>query len=153
MEARLVETDDALPAQLAGELHTLIGKFKQKLREQASMGDLTRSQAAVLRRLFRDGPATVTALARAENMRPQSMGATTSALQAAGLVTGTPDPEDGRQTILSLTPTCAEWIRDGRAARQDWLHRTILAELSPGEQQRVMDAIGLLNRLIASDQK
>lgn len=153
MSNQSAEIDDALAAQLAGELHTLIGKFKQRLREQASMGDLTRSQAAVLRRLYRDGPATVTALARAENMRPQSMGATTAALQATGLITGAPDPEDGRQTILSLTPTCAEWIRDGRAARQDWLHRTILAELSLQEQHRVMDAIGLLNRLIASDQK
>jgi len=117
------------------------------------MGDLTRSQAAVLRRLYRDGPATVTALARAENMRPQSMGATTSALQSAGLIAGTPDPQDGRQTILSLTPSCAEWIRDGRAARQDWLHRTILAELGPDEQRRVMDAIILLNRLVESERK
>lgn len=148
-----LQVDDTLAAQLAGELHSLIGKFRQRFREQASGGDLTRSQAAVLRRLYRDGPATVTALARAENMRPQSMGATTSALQAAGLVTGAPDPDDGRQTLLSLTPNCREWIEDGRAARQDWLHRTILAELSPEEQQQIMDAVELLNRLVESDRK
>jgi DNA-binding MarR family transcriptional regulator len=145
--------DNTLAAHLAGELHTLIGKFRQRLREQATMGDLTRSQAAVLRRLYRDGPATVTALAKAENMRPQSMGAITSALQSAGLITGAPDPGDGRQTILSLTPDCMEWIGDGRAARQDWLHRTILAELSRAEQQQVMEAVELLGRLVESERK
>lgn len=153
MEELSTTVDDTLASQLAGELHMLIGKFRQRLREQASLGDLTRSQAAVLRRLYRDGPATVTALAKAENMRPQSMGATTAALQSAGLITGAPDPDDGRQTILSLTPDCMAWISDGRAARQDWLHRTILTELSDAEQQRVIDAIALLNRLADSDRK
>jgi DNA-binding MarR family transcriptional regulator len=135
---------------LAGELQTLIGKLRQRLREQASMGDRTRSQSAVLKRLYRDGPATVTELARAEGMRSQSMGATIAALQAEGLVRGAPDPADGRQTILSLTPACEEWVRDGRAARQDWLYRSIRAELSPSDQQQVKSAVDLLNRLVAS---
>lgn len=134
---------------LAGELHTVIGKLRQRLREQASMGDLSRSQSAVLKRLYRDGPATVTELARAEGMRSQSMGATIATLQADGLVRGAPDPADGRQTILSLTPSCEDWIRDGRAARQDWLYRSIRAELSAAEQRQVKTAIALLDRLIA----
>jgi len=109
--------DDAHALTLAGDLRVVIGQLRRRLREQASFGDLTFSQASVLSRLEREGPATVTSLARAEGMRPQSMGATVSALQAAGLVSGSPDPRDGRQTILSLTDACQEWIRAGRAAK------------------------------------
>ena len=91
---------------VAGELRVVLGKLKRRLREEASLGEFTLSQMSALSRLEREGPATVTTLARAEGVRPQSMGATVSVLEAAGFVTGSPDPADGRQTILSLTDTC-----------------------------------------------
>jgi DNA-binding MarR family transcriptional regulator len=81
-------------------------------------------------------------------MRPQSMGAVVSALEAAGLVDGVPDPADGRQTILSLTDTCLRLIREGRAARQDWLHRKIEARLSLEEQEQLRTSLDLLRRLV-----
>jgi DNA-binding MarR family transcriptional regulator len=80
-------------------------------------------------------------------MRPQSMGATVSSLEAAGLVRGSPDPKDGRQTILSLTPSCQEWIKAGRAAKEDWLLRAIQRKLSPEEQEELSKAVALLTRL------
>jgi DNA-binding MarR family transcriptional regulator len=81
-------------------------------------------------------------------MRPQSMSAAIAALEAAGQVRGAPDPDDGRQTIISLTDTCREWLRTSRAARQDWLSRTIAARLSPQEQKDLAAAIRLLKRLV-----
>jgi DNA-binding MarR family transcriptional regulator len=135
-------------AVLAAELHTLSGKLKRRLREQASAGDLTPSQTSVLAHLDRDGPTTVTALARAEGVRSQSMGATVAVLEAAGLVKGAPDPKDGRQTILSLTPACQELIKNGRAARQDWLFRAIQTKLTPQEQLQLAASLKLLNRLV-----
>ena len=137
-------------AALAADLAALIGKLKRRLRETANAGDLTQSQLSVLGRLSRHGPATVTTLARADGMRPQSMGATVAALQAAGLVSGAPDPADGRQTILSLTPACEEMIRAGRAARQQWLFRAIDARLSAAEQQQLAASLDLLRRLAES---
>jgi DNA-binding MarR family transcriptional regulator len=80
-------------------------------------------------------------------MRPQSIGATVSALEAAGLVSGSPDPNDGRQTILSLTAACQEWIRVRRAAKDDWLFRAIQSTLSPEEQDELAKAVELLKRL------
>ncbi|PKU22227.1 MarR family winged helix-turn-helix transcriptional regulator [Telmatospirillum siberiense] len=133
---------------LAAELRALVGKLKRRLREQASSKDLTPSQVSVLLRLEKDGPATASNLARAEGMRPQSMGSVITALQAAGLVSGAADPTDGRQTILSLTDACREWVREGRAARQDWLLRTLEARLSPEELDKLVDAVELLKRLI-----
>jgi DNA-binding MarR family transcriptional regulator len=134
---------------LAAELRALIGKLKRRLREQADPGDLTPSQASVLLRLERDGPATASSLARAEGVRPQSMGSVIVPLETAGLLRRAPDPNDGRQTILSLTDACQKWIREGRAARQDWMSRTIQARLSAEEQEKLGAAVELLKRLVA----
>jgi DNA-binding MarR family transcriptional regulator len=139
-----------LPAQLAVELHELVGKLRRRLREQGDAGDLPPSQVAVLRRLEREGPMTVSALARVAGVRSQSMGATVAALQAAGRVSGAPDPADGRQTMLSLTPACRKWIRQNRAAKQDWLLRAIDGELNAREQQDLARALALLNRVVAA---
>lgn len=133
---------------LAGDLRVLAGQLKRRLREQASLGDLPLSQVSVLRRLESDGPATVTTLARAEGMRPQSMGANVSALQAAGFVSSTADPNDGRQTLWSITPACRAWIKAGRAAREDWLFRTLQQKLTPAEQTQLGQAMELLKRVV-----
>ena len=133
---------------LAQDLRAVLGKLKRRLREEGPIGDLTPSQVSVLLRLERDGPATASGLARAEGMRPQSMGAVTAALEGAGLVHGAPDPKDGRQTLLSLTQAFRTWAQERRAARQDWLTRTIQARLSRQEQDELAALIALLGRLV-----
>ena len=142
-------TDPLDIANLAADLRALVGRLKRRLREQGSVGDLTPSQIAVVRRLDADGPATISALARAEGVRPQSMGATVAALEAAGLTQGRPDPDDGRQTLISLTPACRERLTQGRAARQDWLTRQI-ERLTPEERARLAAAADILRRLSES---
>lgn len=126
----------------------MIGKLKRRLREHGSGGDLTPSQISVILLLESEGSATVSSLARAEGMRPQSMAAVIAALETAGLVSGAPDPDDGRQTLLSLSKTCQKLIQDGRAARQDWLTRTIQSKLSAQEQEKLTAAVELLARLV-----
>ncbi len=133
---------------IASQLRVLLGKLRRRLREQSDPGDLTWSQKSALLRLERDGPITITDLASVEGVRPQSMGATICSLEEIGLVYRTPDPADGRKTILSITDDCREWIAAGRAAREDWLFRSIEARLSPAEQEQLAGAIGLLERLV-----
>ena len=133
---------------MATELRVLVGQLKRRFREKVNLGDLTPSQLAVLRRLEGEGPATVTTLARAEGMRPQSMGANIAALEAAGLVSGAPDPNDGRQTILSLTAACKEKVKVGRIACDDWLIEAIEKTLSSAEQHELARGIELLKRLV-----
>jgi DNA-binding MarR family transcriptional regulator len=137
----------ARASALAAELRALVGKLKRRLREQGHADDLTPSQVSALLRLENDGPSTTSALARAEGMRPQSMATVVAALEAAGLVSGTPDPADGRRTLLSLTEACRTQLREGRAARQDWLTRALQQRLSPREQDDLAAAIRLLARL------
>jgi len=80
-------------------------------------------------------------------MRPQSMSAVVAPLQEAGLVRGAADPNDGRQTLMSLTPRCLKWLQQGRAARQDWLTTIIAQKLSAQEQAKLKAALELLARL------
>ncbi|WP_265267793.1 MarR family winged helix-turn-helix transcriptional regulator [Sphingomonas lycopersici] len=133
---------------LAQELRALMGRLKRRLRDQAQIGDLAPSQVSVLLRLEQDGPATASSLARAEGMRPQSMAPVLNALKAAGLVSTTPDPADGRQTLFSLTEAFRKSVEEGRAARQDWLARALQVRLSPQEQDEVAKAVDLLKRLV-----
>jgi DNA-binding MarR family transcriptional regulator len=137
-----------LASTLALEIRTVSGKLKRRLREHGRQSDLTPSQISVVLRLEEMGSATISSLARAEAMRPQSMSAVIAPLQKAGLVVGVPDPNDGRQTLMRLTPRCIKWLREGRAARQDWLTKRISQKLSPPEQQKLRASLELLMRLV-----
>jgi DNA-binding MarR family transcriptional regulator len=86
-------------------------------------------------------------LAKAESVRHQSMRVTVASLETMGLVSGAPDPADGRQTIFSLTPACLKTLRTGRAMKEDWLFRALQAQLTPHEQDELAAAIKLLQRL------
>jgi DNA-binding MarR family transcriptional regulator len=137
-----------LASTLAAEMRAVFRKLKLRYREHGGANDLTPSQASVLLRLEKDGSATVSSLARTEGMRPQSMSAIVAPLQESGLISGAPDPGDGRQTLMSLTPKCLKWIQKGRAARQDWLTATITQKLSIQEQEELQGALELLTRLV-----
>jgi DNA-binding MarR family transcriptional regulator len=148
MSSRKSSAQTGPAATLAAEMRAVFRKLKLRLREHGGRSDLTPSQVSALLLLEKDGSATVSNLARAEGMRPQSMSAVVSPLQELGLVRGAPDPGDGRQTLMSLTPKCVKWLREGRAARQDWLTATILQKLSVQEQEKLRAALELLTRLV-----
>jgi DNA-binding MarR family transcriptional regulator len=134
-------------AALAGDLRIALGKLKRRLRGQAHPNDFTDSQKSVLLRLDRDGPATVSGLARAESVRPQSMRVTVAVLEAAGAVGGKSDPADRRQTLIDLTPDFRKALNANRAAKDDWLLRALQTQLSHHEQTELAAAVKLLQRL------
>ena len=148
MRSRKSSLQAGLASTLAAGIRTVGGKLKRRLREHGGSSGLTPSQVSVLLRLEKEGSATVSSLARAEGMRPQSMSAIVTQLQESGLIGGAPDPGDGRQTLMSLTPKCLKWIREGRSARQDWLATTISRKLSVHEQEKLQAALELLMRLV-----
>jgi DNA-binding MarR family transcriptional regulator len=137
-----------LASTLAAEMRAVFRKLKLRLREHGGRDDLTPSQVSVLLRLEKDSSTTVSSLARMEGMRPQSMSAVVTPLQESGLVSGSPDPSDGRQTLMSLTPKCLKLLQEGRAARQDWLTTRISQKLSVQEQEKLQAALALLTRLV-----
>jgi DNA-binding MarR family transcriptional regulator len=134
--------------ELAGELRIILGQLNRRLRNGGSSQDLTQSQKYVLVRLEREGPSTASALALAEGMRPQSMGAIVAALEAAGFVSGAPDPADGRRTILSATDAARREVAARRLAKEDYLADAIAANLTADEQKQLASAVALMKRLI-----
>jgi DNA-binding MarR family transcriptional regulator len=135
---------------LAADLRVLLGRLRRRLREEAGGGELPPAQVDVVHQLEREGAATIARLARAQGMRPQSMGANVAALQAAGLVAGAPDPADGRQTLWSLTPRCVALLKAGRAAREDWIARALHDRFTAAEQAELARGVALLRRLADS---
>lgn len=146
MSERGTEPTASAPA-VAGELRVILGQLIRRLREQNLGNDLTKTQSAVLSRLEREGAATATELARAEGLRQQSMAKIVQALTEAGLVSGSPDPRDGRKTVLRITDLAREQYRSGRMAREDWLTHAIEATLSAEEIERLAATTDLLRRL------
>jgi DNA-binding MarR family transcriptional regulator len=104
-------------------------------------------QASVLGRLDRCGPRSVSDLAVAEGVRPQSMAQTVSDLEAGGLVIKRPDPGDGRRALVELTDRGLERLHAERGQREGWLARAIEEDLSPREQALLSEALELLRRL------
>lgn len=142
-----MDEDAELASNLAAELRTTLGPILRKLRQYSEQQALTTAQMAVIIRLEKDGPETLSGLARAEGMRPPSMSAVIAPLQEMGYVTKAADPKDGRKMLLSLTKACKKAIENERAARQDWLTQAIRQKLSPQEQKKVSAVVHLLARL------
>ena len=96
-------TEDPDVRDVAAALRVSIGLLLRRMRQVRVEGELTVPETAALARLDRSGPATSSALAKLEQISPQSMGATLSALEARGLVGRGPDAQDGRRVVLSVT--------------------------------------------------
>jgi DNA-binding MarR family transcriptional regulator len=72
---------------------------------------------------------------------------TVASLEALKAVSGKPDPTDGRQTLVDLTPGFRKTLKESRTAKEDWLVRALQAQLSPQEQSQLAAAVKLLERL------
>jgi DNA-binding MarR family transcriptional regulator len=139
--------DDPDVREVAAALRMSIGLLMRRLRQAQPEGELSLPESAALARLDRGGPATASALARLEQISPQSMGATLAALEARGLVTRRPDPADGRRIVLSLTGDGQRAVRDKRSARTEQLANALSAGFTPGELAQLRTAAPLLERL------
>jgi DNA-binding MarR family transcriptional regulator len=138
------------PDQLAVELRTSIGLLVRRLRQTPAEGELTLPETSALARLDRGGPTTAAALARLEQISPQSMGATLAALEERGLVKRRGDPRDGRRVILSLTTAGREVLQSRRNARARALAQALTAEFSAAEIRQLSAIVPLLERLAQS---
>jgi DNA-binding MarR family transcriptional regulator len=135
---------------IAGALRASIGLLLRRLRQVQAEGELTLPESAALTRLDRGGPSTASALARLEQISPQSMGATLGALEARGLIERRPDPQDGRRVVLSITDAGGQVLQNKRNARAERLARALAAGFTPSELRQLQAAAPLLERLAQS---
>src|SRR5260370_30301262 len=100
------------------DLIQAIGLLVRRVRAAAASHELSLTESAVMARLAKEGPATTADLARAEGMKPQSMGTTIAALEEMGMVERKPHPTDGRQVNIVLTAKGAAVRKSSREAKQ-----------------------------------
>lgn len=131
----------------ATNIRVLFSRLRTRLREVDDAQDLTPSQTSVLIRLYKDGPASTSELAGAERVRSQSMTATLAALDRLGYLERSPDPEDGRRQVITLTQTGRARAARGRQARQEWLAATIQDRYTEAERRTINEALTLLERI------
>ncbi len=102
-------------------------------------------------RLANHGPATTAELARAESMKPQSMGTTVAALEEMGLVERKPHPTDGRQVNIQLTAHGAAVRSRAKDAKRTWLAQAV-SRLDEDERETLFRAGEIIKRMVEHDQ-
>jgi DNA-binding MarR family transcriptional regulator len=133
-------------ARTASALRVVLGQLMRRLRAEHRFPI---QHGAVLGRLDREGPASVSDLAVAEKVRPQSMAQTVGELEADGLVKRRPDPEDGRRAIVELTAAGRDTLAADRSRRVGWLVSAI-EELPKEDQEILSRATAIIGRLAES---
>jgi DNA-binding MarR family transcriptional regulator len=134
-------------AVAARDLRVMFSRLRRQLRGLATDDDLSPSQTAVLIRLWKEGASSASVLAGAERVRPQSMATIVAALEQRGLIERTPDPEDGRRQLISLTKAGRQRAESSHQVREEWLARAIQDRYSEPERRVILDALLLLERL------
>jgi DNA-binding MarR family transcriptional regulator len=132
---------------VASELRVVLGQLVRRLRSEHR---LPLSHGVVLGRLDRDGPQSVSDLAVAERVRPQSMAQTVNDLEADGYVVRRPDPRDRRRALVELIDAGMAALQADRRQREGWLASAIAQEMSSDEQATLSEAVTLLRRLADS---
>jgi DNA-binding MarR family transcriptional regulator len=117
------------------------------VRAASASNELSLTESAVLGRLAREGPATTADLARAESIKPQSMGTTIAALEDLGLVERKPHATDGRQVLIALTQKGATVRNSAKDAKVAWLAQAV-AQLDRQERETLFAASAIIKRLV-----
>jgi DNA-binding MarR family transcriptional regulator len=124
-----------------------IGLLVRRVRATAASQELSLTESAVMSRLATEGPATTADLARAEGVKPQSMGTTIAALEELGIVERRPHPTDGRQVNIELTAKGAAMRNSAKDAKRTWLAQAI-GQLDKREQATLFEAGEIIKRLV-----
>ena len=134
-------------ARLARTVREGVGRLNWRMRAECDAGSPGPTVLAVLSRLIRAGTHTPKELADAERIQPQSLTRVLASLTDRGLITRTPDPADGRRSLIDITPAGRAVLREYTASRERWLTGALGATLSPTERQLLCLAAELLVRV------
>lgn len=131
-------------------LITAVSLLRRRVREVALPRGLSWTQIAIVARIAKNGPATTSDLARAERMKPQSMGAAITELEALGLLKRRAHPVDKRQMLIELTPEGAAEQERVRAEKITWLAEAV-AKLSPAERTILFSASEIMKSIVENN--
>jgi DNA-binding MarR family transcriptional regulator len=147
MVLRVPAQTDTDVALLAADLRGVMGQLIRRLRRENLF---PMNQASVLGRLDRCGSQSVSDLAAAERVRPQSMAQTVGDLEADELVERKPDPDDRRRALVILTAAGKSRIEADRRAREGWLVKAF-EEMPEADLAAIERTVEILRRVADAD--
>jgi DNA-binding MarR family transcriptional regulator len=143
------QTAEAEEADLGGQLRSAVGRLYRRFRSERPEGSLGDAALAVLTRLHKRGPQTLTELSEHDRVSPASMSQIVNRLTSAGYAVRTRDPADGRKVLFSATAEGDELASAARAQRNAWLEDQ-LRTLSPEDRATIARATALLSHMADS---
>ena len=118
----------------------------RRMRQEAGT-DLGPSQVAALATIERHGPLSPSELAELERIKRPTATRILRHLEEAGLVERVKDPDDGRGSILSITPAGRTHLRRLRARKTAYL-ATRLDKLDAEDRRTLERAAELLEGML-----
>jgi DNA-binding MarR family transcriptional regulator len=134
--------------KLASDLAIAVVRLTRHLRGRRSASPVSLTQLSALATLNREGPMTPGAIAARERVQPPSMTRVIASLADLGLVKREPHPTDGRQVIVTLSPSGTDVVVDEANAREEWL-RAQLKRLDDDQMATLRDAVGIIESIVA----
>jgi DNA-binding MarR family transcriptional regulator len=146
-----VAADTSLTAS-AARLRLAIVRTARRLRQEAAgaAGRLTPTSAAALASVERHGPLTPSELAEIERVKRPTATRTLRVLSEAGLVERTPDPEDGRSALVSVTAAGRDRLRRLRGRKNAYLARR-MRDLPAAELETLERAAEILEGILEEE--
>jgi DNA-binding MarR family transcriptional regulator len=140
---RTISTTD-----LAHRLRPVVTRLARRMRQVGT--ELSPTQGAALATIDCHGPLTPSELALREKIQRPTATGVLARLEEAGLIARTPDPDDRRSSLMSITPkgrVLLASIRD----RKDLYLAQRLDRLSPEDLAALDRAAEILERMLEED--
>jgi DNA-binding MarR family transcriptional regulator len=122
-------------------------RLARALRRSAPAAELTGGALALVATLYRKGPLSAVALARAEGLQPQSLSRLLVRMEADALIERTVDPEDRRRQVITLTPRGLGALEWAMTQRRRWLGAVMTERLSDAERATLLAAAEIMLRI------
>lgn len=135
--------------EAAAHLRLVITRTARRMRQEAG-SELRAPNASALTTVELHGPLTPSELADIERVKRPTATRILRGLEEEGLVQRTPDPNDGRSALISLTGEGRERLRRLRQRKNAYLARR-MRDLDPGEVATLERAAQILERLLEGD--
>jgi DNA-binding MarR family transcriptional regulator len=139
-------TPSEIREELAPRLRMAVTRMARRLRQESG-ADLTPSQVAALATIERHGPLSPSELAEREGLKRPTATRIVRFLQGPGLIGRVSDPEDGRASILTITPQGQQVLRRLRARKTEYLAKRLDA-LDPEDRRTLERAAELLEGML-----
>ena len=136
--------------EIAARLRLAITRAARRLRQDALAGErgvLSPTLTAALATVEAHGPLTPSELAERERVRRPTATRVVAGLADLGLVARTPDPSDGRASLVSVTGEGRALLRRLRTRKDAYLARR-LRDLDPADVAVLERAVAALERML-----